>query len=108
VESAPTEPVCIEVKDIIPPETPTRFVGDIGVDFVELSWTASTSPDVASYRVYRLREGGIRGTVIATERPVTRLRDSDMAKGSRAYELVAVDRAGNESAPTPELKIVVP
>ena len=108
VESAPTEPVCVEVKDIVPPEPPGGLVGDIGATFVELSWVASPSTDVAFYRVYRALDQAARTMAIETQGPVLRIRDPNLAPGPRTYDVVAVDKGGNESAPTAPLKIVIP
>lgn len=108
VESAPTEPVCVEVKDLIPPAPPGRLVGDIGADFVELSWLASPSADVAFYRLYRTTETMPRALVIQTEGLLLRVRDANVTKGPRTYEAVAVDQGGNESAASPALRIIVP
>jgi|CXWL01.1.fsa_nt_gi hypothetical protein len=108
VESNPTEPVCVEVKDIVPPDAPGQLTGDLGVDFVELSWTASPSADVQFYRLYRSIGGAPRALVIQTEGLLFRVRDTNLASGDRTYEIVAVDRGGNESQPGPLLKITVP
>ena len=108
VESAQTEPVCVEVKDLVPPEPPARLVGDIGTTFVELSWTASPSTDVAFYRIYRSLDNSPRSLAIETQGPVLRMRDPNMMRGPRAYDVVAVDQGGNESGPSPVLKLIVP
>ena len=108
VESVPTEPVCVEVKDLVPPAPPGRLVGDIGADFVELSWLPSPSADVAFYRLYRTTETMPRALVIQTEGLLLRVRDANVTKGPRTYEAVAVDKGGNESAPGPALRVIVP
>ncbi len=108
VESAPTEPACVETKDIVPPEPPGRLLGDIGATFVELSWVASVSGDVESYRIYRSIDVASMTLAIETQGPVLRIRDPDMARGPRTYEIAAVDKGGNESARGPSLKIIVP
>lgn len=108
VESAPTEPVCTEFKDLVVPEPPARLLGDIGPTFVELSWLASPSTDVAFYRVYRTMETEARAMVIQTEGLLLRVRDLNMTSGPRTYDVVAVDKGGNESSGSPELKIVIP
>lgn len=108
VESVPTEPVCVEVKDIVPPEPPGSLVGDLGTTFVELSWGASSSADVAFYRIYRSLDTGARALAIETQGPVLRTRDPNLARGPRSYDVVAVDKSGNESAPSPVLKLIVP
>lgn len=108
VESRPTETVCVEVKDLVPPDAPGQLTGDIGDGFVELSWTASASPDVQFYRLYRSIGGAPRALVIQTEGLLFRVRDTNVTSGDRTYEIVAVDRGGNESLPGPLLKITVP
>ena len=108
VESAPTQPVCAEFKDIIPPVAPGRLLGDLGDGFVELSWLASSSTDVASYRLFRSIEGGARTLVVETPGVTLRVRDTDMTRGPRTYEVVAVDTAGNESPASPLLRIILP
>jgi hypothetical protein len=108
VESAPTDAVCVEVKDLVPPEPPGTLVGDIGATFVELSWLASPSTDVAFYRVYRALDAAPRTMAIETQGPILRIRDPNLARGPRTYEVVAVDKGGNESAPTASLRIIIP
>jgi len=108
VESAPTAPVCVEVKDLIRPEPPDRLLGDIGDGFVELSWLPSPSADVDHYRVYRTADWEARALVIQTEGPLLRVRDLRMTPGPRTYQVTAVDKAGNESPPTEELRVIVP
>ena len=108
VESVQTEPACVEVKDIVPPEPPGRLVADLGTTFVELSWTASPSTDVAFYRIYRAFEGAPRTLAIETQGLVLRMRDPNLAPGTRLYDVVAVDKSGNESTPTAPLRLIVP
>jgi hypothetical protein len=108
VESVSTEAVCVEVKDLVPPEPPGTLVGDIGATFVELSWLASPSSDVAFYRVYRALDMAPRTMAIETQGPILRIRDPNLARGPRFYDVVAVDKAGNESTPTAPLRIIVP
>ncbi|MBK5257234.1 MAG: hypothetical protein JJE39_14500 [Vicinamibacteria bacterium] len=108
VESEPTEPVCVQVKDLVPPESPDRLLGDVGPTFVELSWLPSPSGDVSFYRIYRTAEWEVRAMVIQTEGLLLRVRDLRMTPGPRTYEVTAVDHGGNESLPSPALRIVVP
>jgi hypothetical protein len=51
---------------------------------------------------------GGRTLVVQTEGPILRVRDTDVTRGPRTYEVIAVDKGGNESAPSPALRIVVP
>lgn len=108
VESASTEPVCVESKDIVPPNAPLKLVADIGSNFVELSWAASASPDVAFYRVYLALDTRARTLLLETQGPILRTRHGNMAPGARTYDVTAVDQAGNESEPSPITKIIIP
>jgi hypothetical protein len=45
---------------------------------------------------------------IETQGPILRIRDPNLARGPRTYEVVAVDKGGNESAPTASLRIIIP
>ncbi|WP_180357733.1 fibronectin type III domain-containing protein [Streptomyces sp. NP160] len=63
---------------------------------VALTWTASPDGDVATYRV--LRDGVEVATVAA---PATSHTDTGLANGrAYSYAVVAVDAAGNRSAPS--------
>ncbi|SDP65668.1 fibronectin type 3 domain-containing protein [Klenkia soli] len=80
--------------DLTPPATPTGLVAVHGDGSVTLTWTASTDPDLATYRV--LRDGTEIATVTGTGYTDTAVTN-DTAYG---YQLVAVDTHGNRSAPT--------
>jgi fibronectin type 3 domain-containing protein len=77
---------------------------------VELSWQISSEPDLAGYNVYRTETSAERG-----ERQTTALlhtpafRDMNVAPGRRYfYTVTAVDRSGNESAPSKTAPAAVP
>lgn len=108
VVSTQTEPVCVELKDVIPPTAPTRLAADLAPTFIEVSWLPSASTDVAFYRLYRTIGAGAREVALQTEGLVTRVQDLTMTSGPRTYELVAVDTAGNESPATPPIRVIVP
>ncbi len=108
VESAPTTSICIEFKDIVAPEPPGQLIVDLGDTFVEISWLASPSADVASYRLYRITEPEGRVMVLQTDGPLLRVRDGSLPAGPRTYEVTAVDKAGNESPPSPQGRVLVP
>lgn len=108
VTSENTTPVCLDLKDTVPPEPPLRPAADLGEGFVEVSWAASPSPDATLYRVYRISATGEREAVTETAGPLLRIQDRQLAPGPRTYEITAVDRAGNESLPSQPAKIVIP
>jgi hypothetical protein len=76
---------------------------------VDLGWTASPSPDIAAYRVYRAQQtGGPYGMLSErrTDSAVDYLGyvDTGLADGTTYYYVVtAVDGQGRESAFSPEL-----
>jgi fibronectin type 3 domain-containing protein len=69
---------------------------------VELSWSINVEPDLAGYRVYRSEQEGARGALLTPELlPSPAYRDNSVQSGQRYwYTVTAVDRSGNESAPS--------
>ncbi len=104
-----SEPVEVRMRDVFPPGAPTGLAGipacvegKLGVD---LSWEANGESDLAGYFVYRAE--GLDGAAWTKrmERPERPLeapafRDPDVGGGGVRYRVTAVDRAGNESAPS--------
>lgn len=84
-----SELVSVAVGDIVAPDEVVLSASLIG-PVAELSWEASASSDVGSYRVYR------NGNLIAT---VSELNYSDgpLLNGTYDYAVKAVDIAGNTS-----------
>lgn len=116
LESADSRPVILTPKDIFPPAPPEDVVGAIlpgtaraGV-IVDLSWAINLETDLAGYRVYRTEQEKERGQLLTRELlPSSAYRDNSALSGHRYwYTVTAVDRAGNESAPSASLLVVVP
>ena len=92
-------------RDITPPAAPRGLFSVTGDGQARLSWLANTESDLAGYRIYEAAcASGTNcpfdrvGTTSATQFTV-----SGLANGvTRFYAVAAVDRAGNESALTPE------
>jgi hypothetical protein len=88
------------VIDATAPATPTNLaLSVISSSQIDVSWTASTSSDVAKYRIYRATSG--TPTLLTT---VNGSPYHDMgltASTAYTYQVSAVDAAGNESAKTP-------
>jgi fibronectin type 3 domain-containing protein len=76
---------------------------------VELSWSINVEPDLAGYRVYRAEQEGVRGALLTPELlPSPAYRDNSVQSGHRYwYTVTAVDRSGNESAPSLAVEIEV-
>jgi fibronectin type 3 domain-containing protein len=88
----------LDRSDTVPPSSPTSLsVGPVTVSSASLSWRAADD-DVAvvAYEIYRDRSGTPVGTSATTD-----FVDSGLAPGTGyAYTVVAVDEAGNRSAPS--------
>jgi chitodextrinase len=90
-------------EDRFPPEPPTGLTALAGVISIELAWDASTAPDLAFYRVYR------NGELIAREVGPAAYSDTSVQRGvSYRYAVSAVDRNGNESAPSATVEVTLP
>jgi hypothetical protein len=95
-ESELSAEVSFTPEDKFPPATPSEIQIALAPNYFQLSWTGSTEPDLASYRVYRSVGGGPFERVTEVELPAFSDRDVEPGKVYR-YEVTAVDRAGNES-----------
>lgn len=118
VESADSRPVTILPADVFPPASPKNLVaiavpaaGDAPAH-VELSWGINQETDLAGYNVYRSEgaEASGRGERLNKELLVVpAFRDLSAAAGRRyTYRVTAVDRTGNESAPSEATPIEFP
>jgi fibronectin type 3 domain-containing protein len=77
---------------------------------VDLSWTASTSPDIAGYNVYR-RTGttGSFAKINNSLDAITSYDDSSVADGKTYYyETTAVNTSGEESAASAPVMAAIP
>ena len=106
VESDDSAPAIVTPRDTFPPAVPqnvvaTQIPGADGV-LVDLSWSISVESDFAGYRVYRSEKQDERGQPVPMELLFSpSYRDSTVQPGHRYwYAVTAVDRAGNESAPS--------
>ncbi len=116
LESGDSRPVILTPKDIFPPAAPQDIVattlpgGSPGTSVVDLSWTINLETDVAGYRVYRSESENERGALLTPELlPTPSFRDTTVVAGRRYwYTVTAVDRAGNESAPSDVSLVEVP
>lgn len=108
IESGDSRPVILTPKDTFPPAAPRDLVSATlpgaasGTYVVDLSWTINLETDMAGYRVYRSETEGARGSLLTPDLlPTPTFRDTTVQPGHRYwYTVTAVDRAGNESAPS--------
>jgi hypothetical protein len=108
LESGDSAPAIITPRDTFPPAAPRDLVAAVLVGSptpaieVDLSWSINLEPDLAGYRVYRSEEEGTPGQLVTPELLLSpAYRDTSVAPGRRYwYRVTAVDRTGNESAPS--------
>jgi hypothetical protein len=108
LESSDSPVAIVTPKDTFPPEAPQGVVAAIlpgaagGTFVVDLSWSISSENDLAGYRVYRSEKPGDRGQLLTPELlPTPEYRDAAVQSDAHHwYTVTAVDRAGNESAPS--------
>jgi hypothetical protein len=117
VESDPSSAVSVTFKDLVAPPPPTGLTALVETAGVRLVWDPVDAPDLAGYKVYRTEGTGIEqlrpiGTVPLT--PVqlvtaTNYRDTSVSRGiSYYYEVVSVDKTGNESTRVKTDWVLVP
>jgi len=76
---------------------------------VDLSWSINVEPDFVGYRVYRSEQPDTKGQLLTTELlPTPAYRDTSVQPSRRYwYVVTAVDRAGNESTPSPPARVEI-
>jgi hypothetical protein len=91
--------------DLVRPDAATGLVVSPGQERLILTWTPSTDPDLAGYRVYRADAPGGALTAITEEALVTGAHYEDLGldpSEDYAYRVAAVDVGGLEGKLSPE------
>src|SRR5882724_9795195 len=115
LESSDSQPLTVTPHDTFPPAAPQGLVAALlpgptsENSVVELSWSINLETDLAGYRVYRSEQESTRGQLLNPDLlPAPAVRDTSVQPGRRYwYTVTAVDRAGNESAPSAPVAIDV-
>ena len=103
VEGLPAEELAFIYRDIYPPSAPLRLDALSEGNRVRLVWAPVDAADLAGYLVFRAEADG--APVRLTKDPVADpfYTDESAGQGRRyRYTVRAVDRAGNQSPPSPE------
>jgi hypothetical protein len=101
IESEPSNEACLTVKDVEAPAAPTGVAALARDGGVEVSWSPSSEPDLASYRVYRAASGAAPERLAEVGAGESSYRDTTAVAGvTHVYTVTAVDAAGNESPPS--------
>jgi fibronectin type 3 domain-containing protein len=103
-------------RDTFAPSIPQNLAATVtgangtSVAHVDLSWAISSETDLLRYNVYRsdtANSTGARANSVLLMTPV--FRDESVAAGKQYfYRVTAIDRAGNESAPSAPIVVTVP
>jgi subtilase family serine protease len=100
------------VVDMVPPEPPVLVAvakEPAPADWLVPSWLPSPSPDVIGTLVYRNGHLANATSIVLGDRkgylvPGTSYKDEKLPDGEHCYYVVAMDAAGNESAPSIDTK----
>jgi hypothetical protein len=110
IESDDSVPAIVTPRDTFPPTTPQNLVAAEIPDAnntiaVDLSWSINLETDLAGYHVYRTEKQGDRGELVQADLLLSpAYRDTAVQAGHKYwYSVTAVDRAGNESAPSEQI-----
>jgi hypothetical protein len=108
IESELSEVASATFRDLLPPPPPTGLTALLEPKAVRLVWDAVDTPDMSGYFVYRT-EGTTRLQLTTVIIPQTTFRDISVEPGVEyTYEVVAIDRAHNVSAPAKTTPVLVP
>jgi hypothetical protein len=108
LESSDSVPAIVAPRDIFPPAVPQGLVAAVIVGSptnaleVDLSWSSNVETDLAGYHVYRSEQPDTPGQLVTPDLLLSpAYRDTSVQPGHRYwYSVTAVDRSGNESAPS--------
>jgi hypothetical protein len=108
IESSDSVPAIVTPRDIFPPAVPQGLVAAVlgpepnAPSEIDLSWSINTETDLAGYRVYRSEQEDTPGQLVTPDLLLSpAYRDTSVLPGHRYwYSVTAVDRSGNESAPS--------
>ena len=116
VESEDSNVLNVTPRDTFAPATPENIAATAtpangsAAAHVDLSWAISSETDLLGYNVYRSdTESGPGTCVNATPLVTPAYRDDSVVAGAQYfYRVTAIDRAGNESAPSAPVAVTVP
>jgi hypothetical protein len=104
IESASSNEACLTARDVAPPTVPAGLTLLARSGALELRWSPSPEADLAFYRVYRAAPTGGALRIAEVQAGTTLFLDATATVGTAyRYTISAVDRAGNESEPSPPL-----
>lgn len=105
VESDPSARACVTPRDTFPPDAPTGLNAVPETGAISLIWNPVDAADLAGYIVLRTTPTSTT-PVAVNETPLadTTFRDTVVAGVRMRYMIVAVDKSGNRSEPSPAIE----
>jgi hypothetical protein len=101
IESAPSNEVCLDVRDIAPPPPPSGLAVVPREGGLEVVWSPSSEADLGGYRIYRAAGGGEPERVGEVPAGTTVWLDTETeTRVLYRYTVTAFDQAGNEGPPS--------
>jgi len=101
IESASSNEVCLTARDIAAPTVPAGLTLLAEPGGLELRWSPSPEADLAVYRIYRAGPTGAPSAIAEIPAGTAVYLDTTATSGTTyRYTITAVDRLGNESAPS--------
>ena len=108
LQSDPSAPVRVTFRDLVPPPAPGKITALVETNLIRLVWDPVVTPDFAGYLVYRW-DGQVRLKLSPSPFVPANFLDISMELGvPYRYEVTAVDKSGNESAPGTSDTITIP
>ena len=113
VEGEDSPETRVFAHDIFPPVAPSGLqavFASVGQpNFIDLTWTPNSDPELAGYNVYRREAGGPAVKINSEPAKIPTYRDRAIEPGRKYfYSVTALDLRGNESAPSEESSESVP
>lgn len=105
VETAPSQIIELDISDIYPPEVPANVVVFRGSDHMAVTWGNVEDPDLDFYRVYRKTSDKDNYKLLVDKVNSNSYTDKNIKNGvTYYYTITAVDKKGNESQHSQEVK----
>ena len=113
IEGPSSAEIIVDTRDIFPPSVPTGLAAVSAPDegAIDLSWAPDTETDLAGYAVYRREAPGEAVRISPPDRPIDTpaFRDTSAQAGHEySYSVTAIDRDGNQSQRSAEVKETLP
>jgi hypothetical protein len=112
IEGPASTEILVNTKDIFPPSAPSGLAVVAAPDegAIDLSWAPNTEADLAGYAVYRAEAAAaVRISPPGKPLDAPAFRDATAQPGHEyAYSVTAIDRDGNESPRSAEIKETLP